>query len=284
MHILLRGAEATPSVADGCLDGVVESLEENGGVLTLSRGRLSVEECLQQLRSLHVAATDEQDHDIAITQCPEMFIEGLCAVTHGLRAFTHGLHALTEDVTALKSDIAAITSRITEVQSTVAKLSAQPVRNEQALMLAQVPYKLDDIVARYVFEDHLHTTLFEIRVAARSNELSHDEQLRLAKVQAFFNSKGFTYMRLQSAQNVLERPRFSDHYSVTIAAHNSYEAQLSAENANKKSLLTLAAALHEEDIAVAIELIELLCFITGDEQPLTATVDMAAVMNSHMIV
>jgi hypothetical protein len=89
-------------------------------------------------------------------------------------------------------------------------------------------------------------------------------------------------MRLQSAQNVLERPRFSNHYSVTIAAHTSYEAQLSAENANKKYLQTLAAAL--QDIAVAIELIELLCFITGDEQPLTAIVDMAAVMNSHMIV
>jgi hypothetical protein len=72
------------------------------------------------------------------------------------------VQALAEDVQALKSDMAAIKSRITELQATVAELSAQAVRNEHALMLAQVPYKLDDIVAKYVFEDYLHIPLFEI--------------------------------------------------------------------------------------------------------------------------
>jgi hypothetical protein len=93
---------------------------------------------LKATKKVSVAATDEQDHAIAITQCPEVVLEGLRAITHGLCAITHGLQALAEDVQALESNMAAVNSRLTEVQAKVAKLTAQAVRNEQALMLAQV--------------------------------------------------------------------------------------------------------------------------------------------------
>jgi hypothetical protein len=261
--LLLGGAaKHIPSDANESLNGVivlletvqldVERKEKADAVPELSRAQ----DCLQQLKSLSETAP-EQNHLIAIIQCLEVFAEDSAA--------------MRSDLAAIECDVAQLEERVTQLGAEVDELTAQSLRGKTAVMLRQVAYRLNDFVAKYVYKQHLHTTLFEIRVEAGFKELSNDEQTRCDKALVFLLQQGYTIMKLSGAQQMLERPMFANGCSV---------AQQSECTVDKSSLLTLAAILDDaDDTAIAVELIELLCLITGDQQPLTATVDLGAVID-----
>jgi septal ring factor EnvC (AmiA/AmiB activator) len=201
--------------------------------------------------------------------------ECLEALAVELTASRRSNQQLQEQVSQHQKQISQHQEHISQHQEHISALEQRLLSSQQVILLGQVAYRLDAIVAKYVFADEKglqRTPVIMISQYTANGELSEKQGLRWAKVNTFFNSRGFSMMKLTSTQQALKQPR--------MAVAQGSQAEQSAEN--KVSLLAHAAAIYSDDsddTVDAAELIELLCSIAGEEQPLTATVDLSAAIN-----
>lgn len=183
------------------------------------------------------------------------------------------LHQLADMVATGKADLRAVRAEIIQLQIQYAEIREQLNDAGERILLGQVAYRIDDLISEFVFDGvkHLYIPLKNIFDAATNGDLSVQQVERWNLVREFLKRKKYRLVDIQRGQSIVKHQRLTD-------AHGTEEAKAAA---NKEKLLLYTEAFAEPSLKYkAVTIVEVLCLLAGEEQPLIAEVDMTHVLHT----